>query len=337
MQAHKYWSESNWNATDSVYTFETGSKMEFFSTDNGDKLRGARRDRLFMNEANNITLDAFDQLEVRTKEFVYLDWNPTNEFWFYTDIQFKRNDVELIILTYIDNEALSPEIVDSIEQRKNRAWWWKVYGEGQLGEVEGKIYKDWQIVDEVPHEAKLVRYGMDFGYTNDPSAIVAIYEYNGGYILDEIIYRKWQSNKQLADHILNEEEQVMTVADSSEPKSIDEISSYGVDIIWAKKQAEKTWPHKTYNVWAISKVQEQRISVTKQSINVIKEYRNYLWMTDKVGKILNEPEWWLDHALDAIKYGMISLIWNSNTDFDIDSFTEMELNSDNAVYNDIGL
>ena len=121
MQAHKYWSESNWNATDSVYTFETGSKMEFFSTDNGDKLRGARRDRLFMNEANNITLDAFDQLEVRTKEFVYLDWNPTNEFWFYTDIQFKRNDVELIILTYIDNEALSPEIVDSIEQRKNRA------------------------------------------------------------------------------------------------------------------------------------------------------------------------------------------------------------------------
>jgi len=141
MLAQKYWKDGNWNATDSIYTFETGSQIEFFSTDNGDKLRGARRDRLFINEANNVTFDAFEQLEVRTKEFVYLDFNPTNEFWLFTEVLGKRDDVELIIVTYKDNEALPNEIVNSIEQRRNRAGWWKVYGEGQLGEVDGKIYK----------------------------------------------------------------------------------------------------------------------------------------------------------------------------------------------------
>jgi len=141
MQEHHYWKDSLWNATDMIYTFETGSQIEFFSSDNGDKLRGARRDRLFINEANNVTKDAFDQLEVRTKEFVFLDWNPTNEFWFYTDIKDKRDDVDFITLTYKDNEALSPEIVKAIEQRKGNKQWWKVYGLGELGEVEGKIYK----------------------------------------------------------------------------------------------------------------------------------------------------------------------------------------------------
>ena len=107
MQSHHYWKDSNWSASDSTYTFETGSQIEFFSTDSGDKLRGARRDRLFINEANNVTFDAFEQLEVRTKEFIILDYNPTNEFWALTDVYGKRDDTELIILTYKDNEALS--------------------------------------------------------------------------------------------------------------------------------------------------------------------------------------------------------------------------------------
>ena len=203
MIAHGYWKDALWNATDSIYTFETGSKMEFFSTDNGDKLRGARRDRLFMNEANNCTLDAFDQLEVRTKEFVYLDYNPTNEFWLFTDVMPNRDDWEKVIVTYKDNEALSPEIVSSIEQRKNRKGWWQVYGEGQLGEVEGKIYKGWNEIDEIPHEARLERRGLDFGYTNDPTAIVDIYYYNGGYILDEVCYQKGMSNKEIVDVLKN--------------------------------------------------------------------------------------------------------------------------------------
>ena len=190
LQEHRAWKDANWNATDFIYTFETGSQIEFFSADNGDKLRGARRDRLFINECNNIPFDAFEQLEVRTSKFIFLDWNPTNEFWFYEDVLGVRDDLDHIILTYKDNEALDPEIVKSIEQRKNRPGWWQVYGLGQLGEVEGKIYRDWKIIDEIPHEARLERRGLDFGYTNDFTAIVDIYRYDGGFILDETAFQK---------------------------------------------------------------------------------------------------------------------------------------------------
>lgn len=296
MQEHNYWKDDRWNATDSIYTFETGSKMEFFSADQPDKLRGARRDRCFINEANNISLDAFDQLEVRTKEFIFIDWNPTNEFWFYTDILGKRTDVEHIILTYKDNEALSEEIVNSIEQRKARKGWWQVYGLGQLGEVEGKIYKDWAIIDEIPHEARLERYGLDYGYSNDPTAIVAIYRYNGGYIWDEICYQKGLSNKQIADILLNQP-LAAVIPDSAEPKSNDELISYGVSIIPANKGQGSV-------LQGIQYVQHQRISVTKRSVNIIKEYRNYMWEIDKEGKILNEPEHTWSHAMDAGRYGM---------------------------------
>jgi phage terminase large subunit len=304
LKAHNYWKDNNWNATDSIYTFETGSQIEFFSTDNGDKLRGGRRDRCFMNEANNCTLDAFDQLEVRTKEFIILDWNPSNEFWFYTEILGKREDVDHIILTYKDNEGLSQEIVDSIEARKNRKGWWQVYGLGQLGEVEGKIYKDWAIVDSIPHEARLERYGLDFGYSNDPTAIVGIYYYNGGYILDEITFKKGLLNKQIAD-ILKGEKEALIIADSAEPKSIDEIKSYGLLIQGADKGKDSI-------VNGINTVQEQRISVTRRSTNIINEYRNYLWKTDKDGKILNVPEGGFDHSLDAVRYGISSLKKNTS-------------------------
>jgi len=293
---HKYWKDNNWSATDSIYTFETGSKIEFFSADNPDKLRGGRRDRLFLNETNNMSLDVFDQLEVRTKEFVFLDWNPTNEFWFYTDILNKRKDVDFITLTYKDNEALSQEIIDSIEARKDRKGWWEVYGLGQLGEVEGKIYKDWQIIEEIPHEARLERYGLDFGYSNDPTVIEAIYRYNGGFIIDEITHQKGLSNRQIAD-ILSANPKALVIADSAEPKSIDEIKSYGISIIGATKGQDSVRQ-------GIAFVQDQRISLTKRSTETIKAYRNYLWKTDKEGKILNEPDHFLSDAMDAIRYGL---------------------------------
>lgn len=299
MQEHGYWKDSQWNSTDSIYTFEeTRSQMEFFSTDNGDKLRGARRDRGFMNEANNNTFEAFNQLEVRTKEFFFLDWNPSNEFWFYTDVLGVRDDVDHIILTYKDNEALSEEIVRAIEQRRLNKAWWKVYGLGELGEVETRVYKDWKIIDEIPHEARLERYGMDFGYTNDPTAIVAVYKYNDGFILDEITFQKGLSNKQIADILLNQI-QSLVIADSAEPKSIDEIRSHGVNIIGANKGQGSVNQ-------GIQFVQDQRISVTKRSLNIIKEYRNYLWTTDKDGKIINKPESGFDHSLDAVRYALES-------------------------------
>ena len=302
MKEHLYFKDNLWDKTNSVYTFETGSKVEFFSVDQADKVRGARRDRLFINEANNVSFDAFEQLEVRTKEFIFLDWNPSSEYWFNTEIYEKRSDVELIILTYKDNEALSKEIIDSIEQRKSRKGWWKVYGLGELGEIEGKIYKDWAIMDELPHEARLVRRGLDFGYTNDPTAIVSVYKFNDSYILDEELFQKGLSNKQIADYVGNyNEPQQLIVADSAEPKSIDELKSYGLNIIGAEKGKDSVRQ-------SIQLVQDQRISITKRSVNIIKEYRNYLWIVDKNGKMLNEPEHAFSHSMDAIRYAITSLL-----------------------------
>lgn len=300
MQHHRYYKDDLWSKTDFTYTFETGSKIEFFGSDQPDKLRGARRDRLFINECNNVALDAFDQLEVRTKEFVFIDWNPTNEFWFYTDVLNKRTDIDHIIITYKDNEGLPPEIVASIESRRERKNWWRVYGEGLLGEVEGRIYTGWQEIDSIPHEARLERYGLDFGYTNDPTAIVAVYYLNGAYLLDEVTYLKGLSNKRIADILLAQERKALVVADSAEPKSIDEIASYGISIVPTVKGADSIRT-------GIQLVQDQRISVTKRSHNILKEYRNYLWRTDKDGKVLNEPEQGFDHANDAIRYALVDI------------------------------
>ena len=303
MQSHGYWKDKRWNATDSIYTFEAGSQLEFFGADQSDKLRGARRDRAFINEANNVSLDAFDQVEVRTKDFIFLDWNPTNEFWFYTEIWNIRKDVDFITLTYLDNEALSKEIVSSIEARKNRVGWWKVYGLGELGEVEGKIYKNWDIVDEIPKYARLERFGLDFGYS-DPTAIVAIYYHDGGYILDEVLYQKGMQNKQLADTILDQEAGgTLVIADSAEPKSIDDIKLHGVNIVGSEKGKDSVRN-------GISLVQEQRISITKRSINIIREYRNYLWKVDKDGNLIspNVPEHEFSHSMDAIRYGLSGIL-----------------------------
>jgi phage terminase large subunit len=165
--------------------------------------------------------------------------------------------------------------------------------------VRGKIYNNWLKIPTLPHEAKLVGYGLDFGYTNDPTAIIALYYYNGGYIIDEITYQKGLSNKQIAD-ILKNHPTSLVIADSAEPKSIDEIASYGVSIAGAEKGKDSV-------AHGISLVQAQRISVTKRSINLLKEYRNYLWQTDKDGKIINEPEVIWNHTLDALRYGLESL------------------------------
>lgn len=300
MMEHGYFQDDAWSKTDYTYTFETGSKIEFFSADQPSKVRGPRRDRLYINEANNVPYEAFDQLEVRTKQEIWLDWNPTNEFYWYTDVAPSR-DHDFVTLTYKDNEALDPQIVASIESHKANKNWWQVYGLGQLGEVEGKIYTNWQIVDDIPHEARLERRGMDFGYTNDPTAIVDIYYYNGGYVLDEQLYRKGMHNKQIADFINNlPQPHTLVVADSAEPKSIDEIKLHGVAIVPADKGQGSIKR-------GIDYVQDQQISVTKRSVNLIREYRNYLWKTDRDGKIINEPEGGFDHCMDAIRYGMESL------------------------------
>lgn len=300
LEQHGYFQDSRWNKTESTYTFETGSKIEFFSADMPSKVRGPRRDRLFMNEGNNVPYEAWDQLLVRTKEFAFLDYNPTNEFWFYTDVLPHRNDVDFITLTYKDNEALDPNIVADIESHKMNKSWWAVYGLGQLGEVEGKIYRDWAIIDELPHEARLVSRGLDFGYSQDPAVLVDIHAYNGGYIVDEQFYRKGMKNNDIANVINNlPEPQMLVTCDAAEPKSIDELREYGVQAIGSIKGAGAVHRRIDY-------VQQQRISMTKRSVNVIKSYRNYLWKTDKDGNILTEPDHYLSDGMDAVGYGIES-------------------------------
>ena len=306
LKQHNYYKDSSWNKSDFVYTFETGSKIEFFSADQPSKVRGPRRQRLFINESNNIAYESFDQLEVRTEMEIYLDWNPVGEFWFYTEVLGKRDDVDFLTITYKDNEGLAETIVKSIEQRRNNKAWWTVYGEGKLGQHEDKIYKNWKVIDEIPHEARLVRRGCDFGFTNDPTAMGDVYEYNGGYILDEIAYSTGMSNKMIADTILNQPEQVLVVADSSEPKSIAELQGYKIPVIGADKRDRGTG--ESYKKWGIGVVQQQKISVTKRSLNILKEYRGYFWRKDKTtGKTLNIPEDGDDHHMDWIRYAIESL------------------------------
>jgi phage terminase large subunit len=300
MQEHGYFDEARWSKTDFTYTFETGSKLEFFSADMPSKVRGPRRDRLYINECNNVPYEAFDQLEVRTKSDIWLDWNPTAEFWYYTEVADKR-DHDFITLTYKDNEALDQQIVDSIEARKGNKAWWQVYGLGQLGEVEGKIYKDWQIIDAVPHEARLVRRGLDFGYSADPAALVAVYFYNGGYIIDQELYRTGMRNQPIAEFIHNlPEAQTLVIADSAEPKSIDDLALAGVVIQGADKGQGSL-------LRGINHVQDLRISLTKRSVDTIREYRNYMWKFDRDGKQIAVPEGGNDHAMDAARYALESL------------------------------
>jgi phage terminase large subunit len=301
MKDRKYWDESRWHGTRHEYTFETGNKLRFMSVDTYGKAHGPRRDVLFVNEANNLEYKIVDQLITRTREIVWMDWNPSEEFWFYTEMLPNRDDIDFLTLTYLDNEALDKVTVKEIESHKNNKNWWTVYGLGQLGAIESRIYKNWKILEEdIPYEARLERYGVDFGYTNDPTAIVAVYYYNGGYILDEVAYQTGLSNKEIADILKIQEVRSLTIADSSEPKSIDEIRRNGVTILPAQKGPGSISQ-------GIQYVQAQRISVTKRSTNLLKEYRNYLWITDKNDKIINEPNDFNNHAMDALRYAISSL------------------------------
>jgi phage terminase large subunit len=308
MEGHGYYNDARWNRTDFIYTFENGSKLEFFSADSPDKVRGPRRNVLFINEANNISYETYTQLAIRTSEEIYIDYNPVSEFWVHEEIIDKRDkdtgeplvEHDFLILTYKDNEGLPESVVKELESRRTNLSWWKVYGEGQLGGAEGVIYPRWRQIDSIPEGARLERYGLDFGYTNDPTVIVAVYYYNQGYILDEILFQKGVSNKQIADTLLAQEHKAIVVADSAEPKSIDEIRSYGVNMIPAVKGQGSV-------LQGIQIVQDQDISVTKRSTNVIKANKNYVWETDMDGKPTNKPDHFWSDAMDAVRYAMGSI------------------------------
>lgn len=310
MQAHGYYKDANWSKTDYTYTFESGSKLEFFSADQPSKVRGPRRDRLFVNEANNVHAEAWEQLLLRTKEYAFADWNPVTDFYLYEDygltdvgnVGAADPDTDFIVLTYKDNESLDAAIVKEIEKRKINKAWFNVYGKGIRGEVEGKIFTDWAIVDDIPHEAKLVVRGLDFGFAQDPAALCDIYYYNGGYIVDELVYKKNLDNADLANIILNQPNpNVLTIADSAEPKSIVEMQKLEVSIMGVVKEGANG---DSFTNAAIKHVQGQRMSLTKRSTNFIKSYRNFMWMTDRIGKIIPKYDHFESDGMMAVIYGM---------------------------------
>jgi len=198
--------------------------------------------------------------------------------------------------------GMMPEVIrlEMEDDKKKRPGLYRHKWLGEPHNMERKIYKDWAIIDEIPHEARLERYGLDFGYSNDPTSIVAIYKYNGGFIFDEICYQKGLSNKQIADILINSP-RALVVADSAEPKSIDELKLYGVNVLPSLKGQGSVNK-------GIQFIQDQRISITKRSVNGLKEYRNYLWKVDKEGRIINTPEDIFNHFLDAVRYALDSFI-----------------------------
>jgi phage terminase large subunit len=277
------YAEDKFNKSLLTYTFSNGSYIEFFSADDSSKLRGARRDVLYVNECNNITFESYNELSIRTKKAVYLDFNPANEFWVHKELK-DEPDVGFIILTYKDNEALDKSIVSQIEKNRAKAltsnyWanWWKVYGLGEVGSLEGVIFSNWKEIDTIPDEAKLIGLGMDFGYTNDPTAIVEVYNWNGQRILNEICYKQGMLNSDIAKSLPNH---TIVYADSSEPKSIDEIKRFGKTIKGVTKGKDSI-------LYGIDVMQRHDYLVTKSSINLIKELRAYCWDVDKTGQTRN--------------------------------------------------
>lgn len=308
MRAQGYWNDDRWHDTKHIYTFETGSTIRFFSVDTYGKAHGPRRDILYVNEANNLDYKIVDQLITRTRKIVWMDWNPSVEFWFYTDMLPYRDDIDFMgdggkfpPLTYKDNEALDIETVKEIETHKHNKMWWQVYGLGHLGDVEGKIYSGWRVLDNVPASAKLLRFWLDFGYSHDPASIGAIYKWNNTYVCDELCYQRGMDNEAIATVLLNQPEKALTIADSSEPKSIDDIAAYNVPIIGAVKGPDSV-------DYGIKTVQGVKIYLTKRSVNTRKEYRMYQWRRDKNGKITTIPQDGFDHSMDGIRYAITSII-----------------------------
>lgn len=313
--------DANWSRTLLTYTFANGSYIEFFSADQEERVRGPRRKRLYVNESNNIrNFDTFYQLAIRTSDEIWLDFNPSHEFWAHTELK-EDEDTEWLTLTYKDNEGLPESIVKEIEKAKVKAFhnpdllpdpfiesniksgywanWWKVYGLGKLGSLDGVIISNYELIDNIPAEAEYLGSGLDFGYTNDPSAIIDIYKWNGKRIVDEVLYEKSQTNDHLAEAIGSRK----VWADSAEPKSIDYLKdTKKKDVAGVVKGADSI-------VFGLQLMQEQEYLITKRSVNLIREVRGYCYEKDKTGKKLNKPaSGQEDHAIDAWRYVEMMLL-----------------------------
>lgn len=297
---YELWGHIKHNKTDKTYTY-LGRMVEFVGADDQQKLRGAKRAVLHCNEANELLHEDWKQLIFRTTHRAYIDFNPDDEnTWINQDLelvrQFKKGDVEVIVSTYRDNTFLEQTIVDEIEYlRENDETFWKVFGLGEYGSLRGLIF-DWD-VRELPEGAKLVAYGLDFGFTNDPTAFTGVYLSGGELYLDEKIYERRLTNSDISDKLkamgISKSDDI--VADSAEPKSIEELKRQGWNIHPALKG-----PDSIKN--GIDILQRYKIHITPDSVNLIKEKRTYKWVEDNDGNTLNKPVDFNNHGIDSVRY-----------------------------------
>ena len=288
-----------WNKSESRYTFSNKSYIEFFSVEQEHKVRGARRNVLYVNEANNINFETYNQLAIRTAGDIYIDYNPTSEFWCHTEV-VPEPDADFIILTYKDNEALAPEIVEEIEKAKDKGkkseyWknWWDVYGLGRIGSLQGGVFSNWESI-EMPSDARLLYYGCDFGYATSKFAVLGIYNWNGRKVLKQFVYKTELTNQQGAEQLkLNGYTSGVVYCDSAEPKSIRELQIAGI-------QAVKCDSKQDIKTFAIQSLNEDIFYVDENSKDLIDELRYYVY-DEKTGKPKKSDK---DHLMDAMLYAI---------------------------------
>ncbi len=296
LKSYGLYNESFHNKSSGEYRLKN-NLVEFISLDQPQKVRGRKRDLLFINEANELFWEDWQQLVFRTAGRIIIDYNPSDEFhWIYEKVK-TRNDAEFYITTYKDNPFLPDTIIDEIERLKETDEnYWRVYGLGQVGKSVSTIF-DIALCDTIPSYAKHIGYGMDFGYTNDPTTLIAVYLFDTEMYIKELIYRTGMTNRDISQDLnrlqIGRREEIY--ADSAEPKSIDEIYRMG----WNIKPATKG--RDSINI-GIDMLKRYKLFVTKDSTNTIKEFRNYKWKEDKNGNILNTPVDLFNHSIDATRY-----------------------------------
>jgi len=294
------------NKSELTYTFDNGSWVEFFSCDDEQKIRGRKRDILFCNEANEISFLEWQQLKMRTTLFAILDYNPSFSDEHWLNQLNKEKGTYHFITTYKENPFLEQTIIDEIEslQYKNKSLW-QVYGLGLQAVIEGLIFKDYDIVDEIPKHIKSRAIGLDFGFVNDNTAITELAVDGQDMYFDEHCYR----TRMLTSDIINELKactewngrHLKVVADCAEPREIQEIYRAGINIFPVKKYAGSV-------VAGLNKMLEYRIHITRRSTNIIHEVKNYTYLQDKEGRWLNEPIDAYNHAIDSLRYVVMSEI-----------------------------
>lgn len=295
------WDENAFNKSEGTYTYPNGCMIEFFGVDNSSKVHGPARDILFVNEAQGIPREIFRQLDIRTRKKVVIDFNPVRKFW--GESEFVGDRYVTIRSTYKDNPYLTKEQVGAIEKNRNDANWWRVYGEGETGGVEGNVYPSYEVIEDMPETYTGRCLGLDFGFVNDPTAIVDIRFHGWDLYVDLLCYETGLLNSHIADYLTgNMLNKLITVCDNAEQKSIVELQQRRIKAIPCVKGKGSV-------AGGIAQVKQFKLHVTKRSVKLLDELDNYKWIKDEsTDTYTNEAIDAWNHALDALRYGVDYLI-----------------------------